>query len=83
MIEDAIAQILDRERAERGSFRFGKVSRVESTTGQPVRVTVGDGPDARVMGAAEQSTPLQVGDFVIWWDQPSNPFVLARQELGA
>ena len=82
MIEHAIHEALTQALASQGRFRWGKVSRIDSTVGQPITATVGDGPDAPTMRVAKQSTPLTVGAWVIWWDEPGNSFVLQRLEVG-
>lgn len=82
MFEHAIHEAIDRAMSGQGRFRWGKVSRIDSTPGQPITATVGDGADAPTMRVAKQSTALTVGAWVIWWDEPGNSFVLARLETG-
>lgn len=82
-MEHDVAEAIRRAVGAQGRFRWGKVSRIEATTGEPITVTVGDGADAPTMRAAEMGSPLVIGDWVIWWDEPGNSFVLNRLEVGA
>jgi hypothetical protein len=67
------------------SFRYGKVSRVTlQGAGLPKLYTVGDGPDARLMPAlasASEGTPITVGDFVLWCDDRTNPWLAGRLDV--
>ena len=67
------------------SFRHGKVSRVTlQGAGLPKLYTVGEGPDARLMPAlasASEPTPVTVGDWVLWCDDRTNPWLAGRLDI--
>lgn len=61
------------------SFRYGKVSRKTSQgPGLPWLYTVGEGPDARLVPALESAGVIAIGDWVVWCDDRSNPWLAGR-----
>ena len=87
-MHDLVRAIAGADRAvDQGlSFRYGKVSRVTNQgSGLPVLYTVGEGPDARLMPALESAgaaVAVTVGDWVLWCDDRTNPWLAGRLEIG-
>lgn len=66
----------DKTAAGQLSFRYGKVSRITSQgAGLPWLYTVGEGCDARIMPALASAGAIVVGDWVLWCDDRTNPWL--------